>query len=62
MQEAATMTAEDVAAVMAGTVQRISIRLHQLDSCTDALGKATLTEQIADIWDRLVTICARAGV
>lgn len=54
MKEAATMAAEDVAAVMCKTTQSISIRLHQLDTCTDAMARAGLTEQIADIWDRLV--------
>jgi hypothetical protein len=52
MQEAATMTAEDVAAVMATTTQSVSIRLHQLDTCADTLGQAQLTEQIAKVWNR----------
>lgn len=51
LEEAASMTAEQLAALMQQTTQKLSIKLHQLE-CLAPWDRDRMVAQLADIWDR----------
>jgi hypothetical protein len=53
MEQAATMSSQDVAKLMQSTVQKLSIQLHQLAGLPP-WDKPNMINKIKDCWDRCV--------